>query len=1179
VTVDTEAAVAVVGMACRFPGAGSVPEYWAMLRAGVEGISHFEPAELVAAGADPDLVLRPDFVAAKGVLAGAERFDWSFFGYSRAEAASIDPQHRVFLECASAAIDDAGIDPGRFPGWIGVYAGAESVRARTDLGSLADVIGQEKDFLTTRVAYKLGLRGPAITVQTACSTSLTAVHLAVQGLLGYECDAALAGGVAAEPRGRFGYVYRDGGIASPDGHCRPFDADGAGTVPSEGVGVVVLKRLADAVRDGDRIAAVIAGSAVNNDGGDKVGYTAPGIPGQRDVIRLALKVAGVGPAAIGYVEAHGTATRLGDPVEVQALTDVFHESTHATGWCWLGAVKSNIGHTGAAAGVAGLIKTVLQLENGELVPTVHFRSPNPLLRLESTPFRVCDRTRPWDGPELAAVSSFGVGGTNAHVVLAPAPRRTVPTVRPGPRLLTLSAASPAALHRARADLAGHLRASAPLPEVARTLAGRRRFDHREAVVAADPAEAARLLAAQRPAPAGGLERVAFLFPGQGTLRTAAGAAAYRLLSGFRGYFDEIRDATEVDLSPVVAGRAARADWFTDTVHQQLGLFALGYALGRQLRDWGVEPVALFGNSIGELTAATLAGVWEPADAAALVHRRAVAMRDTEAGLMVAVDAAESEVADRIAGHDGVTVAVSGPDRVVISGGAAAVEALLADDAFNGLRTRRLDTARAFHSAAMEPAADALRDAVTAVPGAAARLPLVSNTTGGWADPQAVRGADYWALQLRRPVLLARGMGTVLAAGCELFVELGPGSSMSAGLRRHPRWDAGLMTVPLLGAADGDPERNLLAGLGHLWERGAGLAGIAGIDAPGELPLRCSLPAHPFDPRDPDVDMPAPRAVLAKPASARAENPDLAWLWCRALGVAAAREDEDFFAAGGDSLMAVQLIGQVRAHAGCDLSVAEFTGAPTFGTLVRLVERTAGAPAAPGVVTLRAGVGRPLFLAADALGVTAGCRALAAALPAGQPVLGLEPPGGQAFRRIEDLAAHHVEAVLAAGRGGPHLLGGWSFGAVVAHEMAHQLTARGERVALLVCLDGFVPNGRGLPVATDPAFLRDTVRLRLGAALGVGPVGAVRRSREVQRRFAANLGALLRYRPRPVPCRAVLYRAGADRRAAARLHRRLSTLYEGIQVRPTGGGHWSMLAPPHVDLLAKMLGSDLGSAQK
>lgn len=1165
--MSTEHTVAVVGMACRYPQAPDIGRYWTNLRAGVEGISHFARTDLVARGVDPELARRPDFVPAKGVLAGSRDFDWSFFGYSRAEASSIDPQQRVFLECASAAIDDAGIDPTRFPGWLGVYAGADVVSGPADdsHSELTRVIGREKDFLATRVAYKLGLRGPAVTVQTACSTSLTATHLAVRALLGHECDAALAGGVTVTAKDDWGYLYEEGGILSRDGHCRPFDERAGGTVPSEGVGVVVLKRLADALRDGDRIAAVILGSAVNNDGADKMGYTAPSITGQSEVIGYAQQVAGIDPADIDYVEAHGTATRMGDPVEVHALTDVFRTSTDATGWCLLGAVKSNIGHTGAAAGVAGLIKTALMLERREVVPTLHFGNPNPLLDIESTPFRVATAAAPWPdrGTPLAAVSSFGVGGTNAHVIVAAPPERDRPA-RPGPRLLPLSAASADALNRYRHELAERLDTpDHALAEVARTLTGRRSYRHRQAIVARDTEQAALLLhdTAARDDSTRSLDRVAFLFPGQGALKDAAGAAPYRLLDGFRSYFDEISAAVghQVDLSPVVTP-TSDLDWFTDTVHQQLGLFALGYALGRQLRDWGVKPAAMFGNSIGEYTAATLAGVWAPDVAARLVYERASAMLATEPGVMAVVDAAADEVVRRIAPGSEISVAVAGPDRTVLSGTVAAMEKLLAGNDLRDLEVRPLPTRRAFHSPAMRPAADALATVLTATPGDRPRVRLISNETGDWADPDAVRRPDYWSGQMLHSVLLAGGAATLLAAGHDMFIELGPGTSMIGTLRRHPDWHAGNTVVPLLGGT-GDGEHGLMRAVGALWERGVDPA-LADLSADAES-LRCSLPPHPFAATNPDAEQPS-RTTRTAPAATRSNSPVrtiLAELWRTALGVSTVADSDDFFALGGESLMVVNLLRRVRERTGQAVSVVEFSEHATFGALVRL----AGHDTSAGVMAVSGG--RPLFLAADAMGTALGYRVLAGLLD--RPVHCLEP--AQPVRNIEHLAAQHVERVLAIQPSGPYTVGGWSFGAIVAHEMAAQLARRGERVDLLVCLDGHVP-ATGRPIGFDPGYLAGSVWLQAGALLGVGPVGArVRRAPDLRRQFLTNIGAMLRHRPRPVACPAVLFTAGAGHRDASALRTRLARIYPGgVEVHRTGGDHWSMLADPHVHTLAERL---------
>ncbi|MFE9750397.1 beta-ketoacyl synthase N-terminal-like domain-containing protein [Saccharothrix saharensis] len=824
----TDDGIAIVGMACRFPGAADVRRFWANLRAGVDSISRFAPDGT------------PHHVPARGVLPGGEGFDWPFFGYSPGEAARIDPQQRVFLECASAAVDDAGLDPARFDGLVGVFAGCDAapltdVRGGDD--AAARIIGADKDFLATRVAYKLGLRGPALTVQTACSTSLVAVHLAVQGLLDFECDAALAGGVSLLLPQAVGYAYREGDILSRDGRCRPFDAQASGTVPSAGVGVVVLRRLADAIADGDHVVAVIRGSAVNNDGGGKIGYTAPSVPGQAAVIRLAQARADVTAAQVSYVEAHGTGTPVGDPIEVAALAEVFRG---VPGPCRLGAVKSNIGHTGAAAGVAGVIKTALMLAHRELVPTAHFTRPNPELGLAGTPFEVAVRHEPWSGPLCAGVSSFGIGGTNAHVVLGAAPEVAVERSA-GSRVLLVSAASPAALTALRGSLAG---AVDDVGSAERTLAARRRFRYRAAHVVSGPSSAAEALrapvdaveAAERP-------RVAFLFPGQGALRRGIGRTAYERLPEFR----RVVDSSTVDLTPLLSPEVD-PEWLRDTEVQQVALFALGYGLAAQLRAWGVTPVAMLGNSVGEYVAATVAGLWTLPDAVALVAARGRAMREAPAGRMLAVFGDPGPVGP------GLVVAVRSPGQVVVSGEVDAVAALEEELRRRGVACRVLDTGGAFHSPLMRDAAVRLREVLESTPTTRPRLPFVSNVTGGLADPDEVRSPEYWVRHLCAPVRL--DLGVTALAGVPTVVELGPGTSMT---RMVPG------AIPLLGREPDD----VLHAVGRLWERGVDVT-WAGTGA-----RKVPLPAHPFEPRviATPIDLPGGLRWPA-PVPSLASRPDL-----------------------------------------------------------------------------------------------------------------------------------------------------------------------------------------------------------------------------------------------------------------------------------------------------------------
>lgn len=857
--------IAIVGAGCRFPGAPDLAAFWRNLRAGADTISRFAPEQLVAAGVPAGLVRDPAYVPARGVLVGGEEFDARFFGYNPAEAAGIDPQQRVFLEVCWAAFNDAGIDPARFAGWIGVFAGCDVGVPVLDPDGpdvMGQIIGSEKDFLATRVAYKLGLRGPAMTVQTACSTSLVAMHQACRSLLDHECDAALAGGVSLWLPQVSGYLHQEGHILSSDGRCRSFDADASGTVSSNGVGVVVLRRLADAVADGDRVMAVVRGSALNNDGAEKIGFTAPSPVGQRDVIRLSLARAGVDPVDLVHVEAHGTATQIGDPVEVAALTAAFRHTTDRVGGCGLSSVKSNIGHTGAAAGVAGVIKTALLLEHRTLVPSVHFRKPNPMLELDSSPFRVVTATAPI--PEgrfaLAGVSSFGIGGTNAHAVLEGPPRSTAGR---GPAVFCLSAPSAGALRRARTALADRLDGEdAPEPAaVAWTLlSGRPALAHRTSVVAEDVRAACAELRGDGAGRAvAGEPTVAFVLPGQGALFPGATDAAHELLPVFRSVFDEaaeiVRRRWNVDLPAALrTGERIR-----ESLVQQVGLFAIGYGLGRQLLDWGIRPAAMLGHSAGEYAATALAGVWDLSDGLELVAERTLAMRLGPPGGMLAVYAPEAEVGPLATGR-GLAVATEGPGQVVVAGPAGAVAALAADLKRRGVPTALLDADRPFHTEHMRPAVTNLRAALTRIRSGTPDLPVVSNLTGRMHDPGQADDPDYWADHLCRPVRLAAGMASLLDAGCDLAVELGPGRTMTGGLLRHPGWTGAHTAVALLGRSSEPRSSTLLSALGRLWE--------AGLPTDWEAlftprPTRCSLPPMPLDPRPL-----APRRSVSGPSPGR-----------------------------------------------------------------------------------------------------------------------------------------------------------------------------------------------------------------------------------------------------------------------------------------------------------------------
>ena len=867
--------IAVIGMSGRFPGARDLDEFWENLRNGVEAISFFTDQEVLRTGVDPELLRNPHYVKAAGVLEDVDRFDASFFGFFPREAAFMDPQQRVFLECAWEALERAGYDPFRYPHPVGVFAGVGmntyllfNLYHKLNIAGSAELygvtLGNDKDFLTTRVSYKLNLRGPSVAVQTACSTSLVAVHLACQSLLEYQCDMALAGGVSIRFPQKRGYLYQEGGIASPDGHCRAFDARAQGTVGGNGAGVVVLKRLDDALADGDHIHGVILATAMNNDGSQKVGFTAPGVEGQATVIATAQALAGVDPESISYIEAHGTGTALGDPIEVAALTQAFRSGgASRTQYCALGSVKPNIGHLDAAAGVAGLIKAILALEHGEIPPSINFERPNPQLELERTPFYVNNRLAPWktDGPRRAGVSSFGLGGTNVHAVLeeAPQPQPTSPS-RPW-QLLPLSAQTEAALETMTANLVDHLmqHPELDLADVAYTLqVGRRPFEHRRVAVCRDLEEAITLLGMPEPkrvptAVTESQERpVAFLFSGQGAQYVDMGRELYETEPTFRQAVDDACRLLEPHLgqdlrrwlypSPEEAEQAQ--EMLRQTALTQPALFVIEYALAQLWMEWGVQPEAMLGHSIGELVAACLAGVFSLEDGLALVAARGRLMQEMPPGAMLSLPLTEEQAQPFL--NDELTLAaINAPNLCVISGPLEAIAALEQRLDGEGIAYRRLHTSHAFHSPMMEPVREAFARRMAQVTLHPPQIPFISNVTGTWITPEQATDPGYWAQHLRQPVRFAAGVATLLQETDAALLEVGPGVTLSSLARRHPQASkdrAILASLRHPREAQSDVAF-ILESLGKLW-----LAGVA-IDWQGfhahEFRHRVPLPTYPF----------------------------------------------------------------------------------------------------------------------------------------------------------------------------------------------------------------------------------------------------------------------------------------------------------------------------------------------
>ena len=986
----TGAEIAVVGMAGRFPGAQSVEEFWQNLRAGIESISFFDDEEVESdAGANAQLV------KARGILEGVELFDGAFFGYSPRDAEILDPQHRLFLECGWEALEDAGHDPSRSRGPVGVYAGAsqssyllfnllQNPDVFRTVGSYQVMLATDKDYLTTRLAYKLGLEGPAVGVQTACSTSLVAVHFACQGLLGGDCDVALAGGVSINLPQKTASVYREGGIASPDGHCRAYDARAAGTIGGNGMGVVVLKRLSDALADGDNIRAVIRGSAVNNDGGSKVGFTAPRADGQAKVIRAAHIMAEVSPETITYVEGHGTATPLGDPIEVEALTKAFRASTDRVSYCALGSVKSNIGHLDAAAGVAGLIKTVLMLEHGEIAPSLHFTEPNPKTGLTDSPFYVAAERCAWeeaDGvPRRAGVSSFGIGGTNAHVVLEEAPPVKESDAPSDSELLVLSAKTPAALEAMTANLAAHLKRHPDLnlADVAYTTqVGRRAFANRRFLVCNSVADAAEALETRKHlvtrGDAQGSRPVAFMFPGQGAQHVGMSRGLYETQPVFREHLDRCAELLALHLNldlraflyPTPARAAEAAERLNETFLTQPALFAVEYSLAQLWMSWSVRPEVLAGHSVGEYVAACLAGVFSLADALSLIAYRGRLMQALPKGEMLSVMLTAEELEPYLS-SDLSLAAVNGPSQCVLSGTAEAVEVCEALLIAREVKCRRLHTSHAFHSRMMEPVLEPFARRVAQMEINAPSIPYLSNLTGTWVKAEEVKDRSYWARHLRETVRFGDNLRELSGDGRRALLEVGPGRTLSSLAARQ---EGRKQEQPIVNSLPHPEEQqtnlqSLLGAVGRLW-----LAGVAveteGYHA-GRRRCLLSLPTYPFErqrfwvepktqiqphaaPQQAAVDAPSTNGDGAAPA------PDLVWpeaadgaprneierslhaLWKELLGVETLSIHDNFFELGGHSLMATQLVARLQETVPVRFPLNVIFTTPTIAELAAVIE--------------------------------------------------------------------------------------------------------------------------------------------------------------------------------------------------------------------------------------------------
>ncbi|OAF13571.1 non-ribosomal peptide synthetase [Bradyrhizobium centrolobii] len=871
--------VAIIGMAGRFPGARSVAEFWRNQLNGIESISHFgaESLEGACEGA-PAAGVR--HVHARSIIDDIELFDADFFGIYPREAELMDPQQRLFLECCWESLENAGYVPDSYPGLIGVYAGSslssyflsrlcatpgfiEKFTSGYQVSNYVEMMGNSLDFLSTRVSYKLNLRGPSFTMLSACSTSLLSVTQACQSLLTYQTDMALAGGVSITLPQKRGYPYQEGGMVSPDGHCRAFDAAAQGTVFGSGVGVVVLKRLDDALRDGDQIHSVIRGFAVNNDGSAKVGYAAPSVEGQANVILMAHQAAGIDPDTIGYIEAHGTGTPMGDPIELTGLTKAFRTSTGRRQFCTIGTAKTNVGHLDIAAGVTGLINASHIVEHGVFPPTLHFKSPNPKFDLESSPFRVITTRSEWkndDGPRRAGVSAFGVGGTNAHLVLEQAPERPKTPSTKSKHLLVLSARSAAALEQATDNLAEHLRSHPELnmSDVAWTLQeGRREFHCRRTVVAGELDEAVRMLSkrerVQTRSKPNDAPEVHFMFPGQGSQHVDMAREIYAAEPVFRAAVDRcaeiLRPHLGTDLRALLypsAGASEEAKRaVTETIVAQPAIFTIEYALAQLWMSWNIRPKAMVGHSIGEFVAACLADVLSLEDALKLVALRGRMMQQLPAGGMLSVRLPEASLRG-VLREPLSLAAINSPSLCVVAGPLDALADLERELNDQKVICRRLVTSHAFHSAMMEPLIDPLAEAFAKTKLSSPKIPYVSGVTGDWITDDDATNPLYWARHAREPVRFSSAVQAIRTDPQAILLEVGPGNVLATLARQHNGFSGDQIIVSSL--SDGfSGERDveaLLNAVGALW--------LGGVRPDwkslhnGEHRRRIPLPTYPFE---------------------------------------------------------------------------------------------------------------------------------------------------------------------------------------------------------------------------------------------------------------------------------------------------------------------------------------------
>jgi len=1200
-----ENGIAIIGMSGRFPGANSVEEFWENLTAGVGSISSF-----------PDATEEPNYVGSKGVIENIELFDANFFGFSKAEAEITDPQHRIFLECAWEALEKGGYCPKSFPGAIGVYGGCginsyflENIYPNKELqkkfGDYLIHLGNEKDFLTTRVSYKLNLKGPSLNIQTACSTSLVAICTACNQLLTYQCDMALAGGVSISASQNEGYVYQEGMIFSPDGACRPFDAKAEGTVPSNGAGIVLLKRFEDAQKDGDHIYGVIRGFGINNDGSDKVGFSAPSVQGQTKAIQDALEMAEVDPKDISYVEAHGTGTKLGDPIEIKALSQAFGSKE---GTCSIGSVKGNIGHLIEAAGVAGLIKTTCALHHQQLPPSLHFESPNPNIHFEKTPFSVNTKLKKWEStPRRAGVSSFGMGGTNAHLVMEEAPEQvSIPSLK-SCSVLTLSAKTETALFDMVGNLKAHLKehTNLSLEDVAYTLAvGRESFKHRLSIPCSNPEEAIEGLVnvtedqcekrVEDSSP-----QVIFLFTGQGSQYVNMAKDLYKTERLFRKWIDYgaslFKPRLGIDLKSVLYPEAEKLDEMAKTLNQtsitQAAIFVLEYALAKLWMDWGLKPMAMIGHSLGEYAAACIAGVFSFEDAVEILTIRGTLMEKMQPGSMLAVPSPLEELQQLVKTEVSVA-AVNHPKQTVLSGPEEKISEIEQELKNAGLEPKKLRTSLAFHSKSIDSISLEFESALKNIRFSPPQIPYISNLSGTWITPEEATSTSYWVQHMRETVHFSKGIETLLENPNPLFIEIGPGPTLANFVRGHLRPDQNSSIITSLPHPKQKDEALIYRSVGEAWKCGAPIDWSQFYKS--EKRCRVPLPTYPFQRErywiDPMGEERVEENTRPKKSQAKKDlqkgnvEEELTQIWKEYLGSSSIGIDDSFFDLGGDSLLAVQLVSKIDSMFDAPLKVHNLLEANTIRKLAKLISsKSHGHELEELIVPLRKIDGqKPLFFVHPIGGSVLGYKSLADLISTDHSVYGIQSlDSSESPETIEAIASMYIEAIRKIQPVGPYSLFGASFGGLIAYEMAQQLKQAGESVDHLTMADIVCPShpsqkgthtldmislltelfaGKSASSSLTDKEKRDSLLQTMG--LDHLPQGSQDKTFSQIQKYTA---ALTKYEPKPYSGNVLFFEAKERyfRNSAISVGKTWKGLIPSLEINVVPGNHLSMLNEPNV----------------